>query len=326
MMQEQNTPDLDSAGEEDPRKQLWIRAGVAIGLISVLLGGLAVFDRLSRPPVPEEVVAPTRPIAPAQVASEAGRDAPPDVLKSGVPGTDAAPGSDVPPLPAEGSVPPLPGPVKDEGAVRGERGGRIAEGSRPSVRAPAPDHAAAVPPACCTCARCGHGASGDCTAAACAAGCQGTCGTGFAGRSCCAGISCVCRWASQLRLAGGGFCDAGTGRGLAGALVGRGDPVPPGNPGRCGPVCRSRRCAGRPGPASRQVFFGWRVDSLPALNSVCGRTEPPSEGGLPKGVFYSVTMASAWPVRQWSARTGFALSVGRLAQTAAASPSPRAIS
>jgi len=147
MMQEQNRPDLDSAGEEDPRKQLWIRAGVAIGLISVLLGGLAVFDRLSRPPVPEEVVAPTRPIAPAQVASEAGRDAPPDVLKSGVPGTDAAPGSDVPPLPAEGSVPPLPGPVKDEGAVRGERSGRIAEGARPSVRAPAPDHAAAVPPA-----------------------------------------------------------------------------------------------------------------------------------------------------------------------------------
>ena len=30
-------------------------------------------------------------------------------------------------------------------------------------------------------------------------------------------------------------------------------------------------------------------------------------------------MASAWPVRQWSARTGFALSVGRLAQTAASS-------
>jgi cell division septation protein DedD len=147
MMQEQNTPDLDSAGEEDPRKQLWIRAGVAIGLISVLLGGLAVFDRLSRPPVQEEVVAPTRPIAPAQVASDAGRDVPPDVLKAGAPGTDAAPGSDVPPLPAEGSVPPLPGPDKDEGAVRGERGGRIAEGTRPLVRAPAPGHAAAVPPA-----------------------------------------------------------------------------------------------------------------------------------------------------------------------------------
>lgn len=147
MMQEQNTPDLDSAGEEDPRKQLWIRAGVAIGLISVLLGGLAVFDRLSRPPVQEEVVAPTRPIAPAQVASDAGRDAPPDVLKAGAPGTDAAPGSDVPPLPAEGSVPPLPGPEKDEGAARGERGGRIAEGTRPLVRAPAPGHAAAVPPA-----------------------------------------------------------------------------------------------------------------------------------------------------------------------------------
>lgn len=147
MMQEQNTPDLDAGGEEDPRKQLWIRAGVAIGLISVLLGGLAVFDRLSRPPVQEEVVAPTRPIAPAQVASDAGRDAPPDVLKAGAPGTDAAPGSDVPPLPAEGSVPPLPGPDKDEGPVRGERGGRIAEGTRPLVRAPAPGHAAAVPPA-----------------------------------------------------------------------------------------------------------------------------------------------------------------------------------
>lgn len=147
MMQEQNTPDLDAGGEEDPRKQLWIRAGVAIGLISVLLGGLAVFDRLSRPPVPEEVVAPTRPIAPAQVASDAGRDAPPDVLKAGTPGTDAAPGSEVPPLPAEGSVPPLPGPDKDEGPVRGERGGRIAEGTRPLVRAPAPGHAAAVPPA-----------------------------------------------------------------------------------------------------------------------------------------------------------------------------------
>lgn len=147
MMQEQNTPDLDAGGEEDPRKQLWIRAGVAIGLISVLLGGLAVFDRLARPPVQEEVVAPTRPIAPAQVASDAGRDAPPDVLKAGAPGTDAAPGSDVPPLLAEGSVPPLPGPDKDEGPVRGERGGRIAEGTRPLVRAPAPGHAAAVPPA-----------------------------------------------------------------------------------------------------------------------------------------------------------------------------------
>ena len=145
MMQEQNTPDLENAGEEDPRKQLWIRAGVAIGLISVLLGGLAVFDRLSRPPVPEEVVAPTRPIAPAQVASDAGRDAPPDVLKAGA--TESAPGSDVPPLPAEGSVPPLPGPGKDEGAVKGERSGRIAEGTRPLVRTPAPGHAAAVPPA-----------------------------------------------------------------------------------------------------------------------------------------------------------------------------------
>lgn len=145
MMQEQNTPDLEAASEEDPRKQLWIRAGVAIGLISVLLGGLAVFDRLSRPPVPEEVVAPTRPIAPAQVASDAGRDAPPDVLKAGA--TESAPGSDVPPLPAEGSVPPLPGPDKDEGAVKGERSGRIAEGTRPLVRTPAPGHAAAVPPA-----------------------------------------------------------------------------------------------------------------------------------------------------------------------------------
>ena len=37
--------------------------------------------KAQRPPAPEEeVVLPTKPIAPAQVASEAGRDAPPDVL------------------------------------------------------------------------------------------------------------------------------------------------------------------------------------------------------------------------------------------------------
>ena len=76
MTEQPKAPDLAAEGDEDPRKQLWIRAGVAGGLIAVLLGGLAIFDHLSKPPPPpEEVVAPTKPIAPAQV-TPAGRDAP----------------------------------------------------------------------------------------------------------------------------------------------------------------------------------------------------------------------------------------------------------
>lgn len=33
---------LDATTDDDPRRQLWIRAGVAGGLIAVLLGGLAL--------------------------------------------------------------------------------------------------------------------------------------------------------------------------------------------------------------------------------------------------------------------------------------------
>lgn len=49
------------------RRQLWVRALVACGLIGVLLGGLAVFDRISRPQDPPDADIPTRPIAPARV-------------------------------------------------------------------------------------------------------------------------------------------------------------------------------------------------------------------------------------------------------------------
>ena len=113
----------DAAGDEDPRRQLWIRAGVAGGLIAVLLGGLALFDHLSRPPQPEEVALPTKPIAPAQISDNAGRDAPPDVVRAGEVGaSDAAPA-----VSPEGSAPPrLPESEAD--------GGRLAEGTRPLVR------------------------------------------------------------------------------------------------------------------------------------------------------------------------------------------------
>lgn len=117
----------DAAGDEDPRRQLWIRAGIAGGLIAVLLGGLALFDHLSRPPQPEEVALPTKPIAPAQISDNAGRDAPPDVVRAGEVGaSDAAPA-----VSPEGSAPPrLPESEAD--------GGRLAEGTRPLVRPAAP--------------------------------------------------------------------------------------------------------------------------------------------------------------------------------------------
>lgn len=119
----------DGAGEEDPRKQLWVRAGVAGGLITALLGGLAVFDYVSRPPAPAEAPLPTRPIAPAQVTPEVGRDAPPDVVRAGSEATapETAP-------PQEESAPPmLPGggvAADTEAPSRAMRSGRIGEGSR----------------------------------------------------------------------------------------------------------------------------------------------------------------------------------------------------
>ena len=38
MTEEQQAPDQDATAEEDPRKQLWVRASVAGGLIGLLLG------------------------------------------------------------------------------------------------------------------------------------------------------------------------------------------------------------------------------------------------------------------------------------------------
>lgn len=132
MTEQQKAPDQDAANEEDPRRQLWVRVGVAGGLIGLLLGGLAVFDHLSRPPVPAEIALPTKPIAPAQVVPEAGRDVPPDVLRAGSETTEKAPAEEAP-AEAEGSAPPkLPEGDKVEPA------GKVAEGTRPVLRGPAP--------------------------------------------------------------------------------------------------------------------------------------------------------------------------------------------
>lgn len=130
MSEERKTAEVDAAGEDDSRRQLWVRAGMAVGLIGLLLGGLAVFDYQSRPPVPEEEVAlPTKPIAPAQVASEAGRDAPPDVLRAG---GEAAPGTAVPA--EEAPAPSLPPDARAGRAERLERPAGVVEGTRPPAR------------------------------------------------------------------------------------------------------------------------------------------------------------------------------------------------
>lgn len=141
MTEQQKAPDQDATNEEDPRKQLWVRVSVAGGLIGLLLGGLAVFDHLSRPPAPAEIALPTKPIAPAQVVPEAGRDAPPDVVRAGSETAEKAPAEEAP-AEAEGSAPPkLP-----EGD-RAAPAGKLAEGTRPLLKAPAPAGANPVPPA-----------------------------------------------------------------------------------------------------------------------------------------------------------------------------------
>lgn len=129
MTEEQQAPDQDATAEEDPRKQLWVRASVAGGLIGLLLGGLALFDHLSRPPAPAEIVLPTKPIAPAQVAPETGRDAPPEVVRAGEAVESVPP--EAAPATSEGSAPP----ILPEGE-RAERVGRIGEGTRPLARPP----------------------------------------------------------------------------------------------------------------------------------------------------------------------------------------------
>ncbi|KAB2966171.1 hypothetical protein, partial [Zoogloea sp.] len=105
MTDERRLADDGPDSGDDSRRQLWFRAGVAGGLIALLLGALAVFDHLSKPRGNEEMVLPTKPIAPAQVASEAGRDAPPEVIRAATDGAQA----EVPEEPpaAEASAPPM---------------------------------------------------------------------------------------------------------------------------------------------------------------------------------------------------------------------------
>ena len=43
MNEERKTAEVEAVGDEDGRRQLWVRAGMAVGLIGLLLGGLAVF-------------------------------------------------------------------------------------------------------------------------------------------------------------------------------------------------------------------------------------------------------------------------------------------
>ena len=130
MSEERKTAEADAVGEDDTRRQLWVRAGMAVGLIGLLLGGLAVFDYQSRPPEPDEEVAlPTKPIAPAQVAPEPGRDAPPDVLRAGA---EAVPRPVVPA--EEAPAPSLPPDARPARAERLERPAGVAEGGRPPAR------------------------------------------------------------------------------------------------------------------------------------------------------------------------------------------------
>lgn len=112
MTDERRLADDGPDSGEDSRRQLWFRAGVAGGLIALLLGALAVFDHLSKPRGSEEVALPTKPIAPAQVASDAGRDAPPEVIRAGSEGPQAGAAEE---QPAEATVPPML-PRDSEGA------------------------------------------------------------------------------------------------------------------------------------------------------------------------------------------------------------------
>lgn len=105
MTDERRQVDDGPDAEDDSRRQLWFRAGVAGGLIALLLGALAVFDHLSKPHGNAEMALPTKPIAPAQVAPDVGRDAPPEVIRAGADGVQAEVQEE--PLAAEASAPPL---------------------------------------------------------------------------------------------------------------------------------------------------------------------------------------------------------------------------
>lgn len=105
MTDERRQVDDGLGADDDSRRQLWFRAGVAGGLIALLLGALAVFDHLSKPRGNAEVALPTKPIAPAQVASDSGRDAPPEVIRAGADGAQAEVQEEPPAT--EASAPPL---------------------------------------------------------------------------------------------------------------------------------------------------------------------------------------------------------------------------
>lgn len=127
--------------EDDTRKQLWIRAGVAGGLIGLLLGGLAIYDHVSMPPEPPPVALPAKPIAPAQITPEAGRDAPPDVVRAGA--ETASPPS---PPAEEAAAPSQPsGARRDKGEVF-EPAHKALEGATPGQRVAAAP-AVTTPPA-----------------------------------------------------------------------------------------------------------------------------------------------------------------------------------
>lgn len=197
MTEEQQVPDQDATAEEDPRKQLWVRASVAGGLIGLLLGGLALFDHLSRPPAPAEIVLPTKPIAPAQVAPETGRDAPPEVVRAGEAVESVPP--EAAPATSEGSAPP----ILPEGE-RAERVGRIGEGTRPLARPPVSAGGGAGAQVCrCACRIrsrcCGAGAS-RCRGPGESSGWGGSCSVSPGTRSCghggaaCTGTGCCGGW------------------------------------------------------------------------------------------------------------------------------------
>ena len=46
MNEERKTAEVEAVGDEDGRRQLWVRAGMAVGLIGLLLGSLPRLSQL----------------------------------------------------------------------------------------------------------------------------------------------------------------------------------------------------------------------------------------------------------------------------------------
>lgn len=132
------------------RRQLLLRAGVAAGLIVVLLGGLAVYDRMSRAPAPP----PAAPVVQAPPAAPPSADAPAAAAEAIAP-PDPLPGREAPPEPELASAPELapPGqrradaPTPRDGTPRLVLGGESAAPPPPAQPAAAKAPAAAPPAA-----------------------------------------------------------------------------------------------------------------------------------------------------------------------------------